>query len=359
MEPIEIAIAGLGNCGASFIQGLVFYNDKKNPKYSNKGLLHQVLAGMKAKSIKVVAAFDIDEDKVGKDISEAIHSGLNVARKVINVEKTGVIVQRGETKDGLIDEIKDKIKESDQKPVDVVASLKSSGASMLLCMTPSGAQETAEYYAGAALQAGVAFVNVTPCFIASDDKWGQKFKDAGIPLVGDDLMDQVGATILHKLILQTLESRGVAVDESYALDVGGGIDSYNTIMRTKAREIKRAIKSKAVSTSAGQQVQIVAGTTDYVEHLENQRHTKIWIAGTYFNGAPLEIDMTMRTFDGDNGGAVLFDVVRATHVALVKEVGGQMPSISAYGFKNPPGGIKTPNEAEKLLSEFILGNLDE
>lgn len=359
MEPINVAIAGVGNCAASFLQGLSFYNDKENPKYDGKGLLHQVLAGMKPKSIKVVAAFDIDGEKVGKDLSEAICSGLNVARKVMDVEKTGVIVQRGETKDGLIDEVKEKIKESGQAPADIPAILKQSGATMLLCMTPSGAQETADYYADAALKAGVAFVNVTPCFIASDEKWGNKFKETGIPLVGDDLMDQVGATILHKLILQTLESRGVQVDESYALDVGGGIDSYNTIMRTRAREIKRAIKSKAVSTGAGQQMQIVAGTTDYVEHLENQRHTKIWIAGSYFNGAPLEIDMTMRTFDGDNGGAVLFDVIRATHVALVKEVGGQMSSISAYGFKNPPGGIKTPVEAEKRLSEFILGNLDD
>ena len=170
-------------------------------------------------------------------------------------------------------------------------------------------------------------------------------------------MDQVGTTLLHKLFLQTLVSRGVNVKESYALDVGGGVDSLNTIMREEARLIKRDIKSKAVASELGQDIEVIAGTTDYVEHLGNERHTKIWIAGEYFNGAPLQIDMYINTVDGENGGSVLFDIVRATQVALLKEVGGPMKAISAYGFKNPPGGPLPPEKAEKELSDFVLGSL--
>ncbi|MHA1700339.1 MAG: inositol-3-phosphate synthase [Promethearchaeota archaeon] len=355
MAIIKIAIAGIGNCAASLIQGLHYYSDDDNKKDNKLGLLHEVLAGLKPKNIEVVAAFDVDERKVGKDLADAIFAEPNVPRHVINIQKTGVIVQRGETKDGIINETKNLIKESQNSPVNVAEILKESSASMLLCTTPSGAQQTAEYYAKAALEAGTAFINATPCSIATNEKWQKLFKNANIPLIGDDLMDQAGATILHKLILQTLKSRGIQVKESYALDVGGGVDSLNTISRMAARETKRLIKSKAVLIPESK-AKIVAGTTDYVEHLGNARHTQIWIAGNYFNDAPLEIDMIMRTYDGDNGGAVLLDVIRATYIALLKEIGGPINEISAYGFKNPPGGVKTPDDAETELSKFILGS---
>ncbi len=355
MEPIKVALAGIGNCASSFVQGLAYY--KQHTGSEATGLLHDVLAGMRVKNIAIVAAFDVDDRKVGKDLADAIFSAPNVARRVIDLGKTGVTVMRGETKDGILDLARDMVLESKAPAVDVAAELNRSGATMLVCLTPSGAQQVAEYYATAALSAGVAFINATPCTIASDPAWGNRFKEANVPLVGDDLMDQVGTTILHRLILQTLVSRGVRVKESYALDVGGGVDSFTTIMREEARLIKRAIKSKAVAGELGQDTQVVAGTTDYVEHLENGRHTKVWIAGEYFNGAPLQIDMMINTFDGDNGGSVLCDVIRATHVALVKESGGPLPSISVYGFKNPPGGSKNPEHAEKQLSEFILGTL--
>ncbi|MHA1680649.1 MAG: inositol-3-phosphate synthase [Promethearchaeota archaeon] len=357
MEPIKVAIAGVGNLASSFVQGIVHYSETSTTDGKIKGLLHDVLAGMKAKNISVVAAFDIDESKVGKDLAEAIFASPNVARKVVEVKQTGVIVQRGETKDGLIPETREYIKESSEAPADIPVILKESGATMLICTTPSSADAVTEYYANAALQAGIAFINATPTSIASNDAWAEKFTEANIPLIGDDLQNQAGATIIHKLILEILSSRGIIIKESYSLDVGGGVDSLNTLLRQKARQTKRNIKSEAVSMSIGQpNAQIVAGTSDFVEHLENQRNTQIWIAGNYFNGAPLEIDMFMRSFDGDNGGAVLFDVVRATNVALIKESGGPMISISAFGFKNPPGGTMPPEEAERMLSNFILGN---
>ncbi|MHA1792586.1 MAG: inositol-3-phosphate synthase [Promethearchaeota archaeon] len=356
MEQIKIAIAGIGNLACSFVQGLQYY--KNNSR--KVGLLHPIMAGLKPKHLSVVAAFDVDERKVGKDLGEAIFSKPNVARKIIEVGNLGVKVLRAETKDGIINETKKYIEESNEKPVNVVDVLKNSGASMLLCLTPSSADETTKYYAQAALDAGVAFVNATTTFIASDEEWANKFKQASLPVVGDDLQNQAGATIIHKLVLEILASRGVNIKESYSLDVGGGIDSYNTLIREKARQQKRTIKSEAVSTAIGQpDAQIVAGTSDFVEHLENQRNTQIWIAGSYFNGAPLEIDMFIRTFDGDNGGAVLMDIVRATQIALMNEIGGPIKSISAYGFKYPPGGSKRPEQAINDLSQFILGNIAE
>ncbi|MBD3188070.1 inositol-3-phosphate synthase, partial [Candidatus Bathyarchaeota archaeon] len=253
MEQIKIALAGIGNLASSFVQGLTYYS--KNGTSQNdgeSGLLHEVLAGMKARNISIVAAFDIDERKVGKDLADAIFAAPNVARKVVDVKPLGVIVHRAETKDGVIPETKEYIHESNQDPVNVPQMLNASGATILICMTPSSADKAAIFFAEAALEAGIAFINATPTFIASDGEWGKRFKDAGIPLVGDDLQNQAGATIIHKLLLEVLSSRGITINESYSLDVGGGVDSLNTLMRQKARQVKRDIKSEAVSRAIGQ-----------------------------------------------------------------------------------------------------------
>ncbi len=344
---IKLAVIGVGNACAALIQGIEFYKNKDH----GIGLLHPNLAGYHISSIEVVAAIDISGNKVGKDLAEAIKA--TDVEPLVEVPDFGFKVAMGDPLDGVIPETEELITPADVPPVDLPELLGESGAEIALCLLPSGADEAVRHYAELCAKARCAFINATPTMIANDPKFQDLYIQAGVPLIGDDLQDQIGATILHKLILTQMKERGVDIKESYALDVGGGPESLNTIHRT--RQIKRDIKSESVASSLNIQAPIVAGTSDYVPHLGNKRNTMIWIVGKTFLGKEVVIDMKIQTEDGANGGSIICDIIRATKVALNQGDKGAIDEISSYGFKKPPKGSKFPKEAEQLLANYILG----
>ncbi|MCW4006066.1 MAG: inositol-3-phosphate synthase [Candidatus Bathyarchaeota archaeon] len=347
MPKVKVALVGVGNCASALIQGLQYYGA---PKQDFVGLRNPSLGGLTPKDIEVVAAFDVDARKVGKDLSEAIFAAPNNAPKVADVPKLGVVVQKGSLLDG-VGESTGKVVEVSQDPtVDVVAVLKSSGAEVVLCLVPSGASVACEFYAHRAIEANCGFVNATPTFIASNAQWAKRFTDAGLPLIGDDLVNQVGSTALHKTLLQLLSKNGVKIDETYQLDVGGGTESLDTMERT--RNAKREIKTQAVASSLPYKTEVVAGSTDYVDFLQNKRDSYFWVSGTYFCNTPMRIDLKFSTVDAPNAGSVLFDVLRAMKLALDKKEKGVLDAVCAYGFKHPPKML--PLEAvEEAFKAFV------
>ncbi len=347
-EKIHLAIVGVGNAASALIQGIEFYKYRQ----TNMGLLRPTLAGYHISDIEVVAAFDISRKKVGKNFTDALNEN-DFPMQVELENHANVHVLMGNPLDGVIKETKEKIDPVDQPPADVIKTLKESGAEIVLCLLPSGANESVTYYAEQAVQAGCAFINATPTPIVNNKNLAKKFQLAGLPLIGDDLQDQFGATILHKLILQQMLDRGVDIKESYALDVGGGTESLNTLFRS--RDVKRTIKSMSVASALNVNAPIVAGTSDYVPHMGNGRNSMLWIVGRGFLGSEIIIDIKIQTEDGPNGGSVLADIIRATKVALNQGAAGPIDAISAYGFKNPPGSPKNPAEASQGLANFILG----
>lgn len=344
---IKLAIVGVGNSASALIQGIEFYKARKN----NKGLLHPILAGYHISDIEIVNAFDISSKKVGKDVALAIQA--NDLPMYIEVPELNVHVEMGEMHDGVIDQTRQIIVPSEASPCNIVESLNQSEAEILLCLLPSGADEAVKFYANQALEAGCAFINATPTAIATDKNFARKFYNKGLPVIGDDLQDQFGGTIVHKLILQQMINQGLEIKESYALDVGGGAESLNTIHRSRA--VKREIKSRTVSSSLNIDAPIVAGTSDYVPHLKNGRNSMLWIVGEGFLGSEIVMDIKIQSSDGPNGGAILADVIRATKIALHQGEAGSVNEISCYGFKNPPKGTETPEKAIKLLADFVLG----
>lgn len=346
-DKIRLAIVGMGNAASALIQGIEYYKDLK----SASGLLRPTLAGFHIGDIQLVAAFDVSSNKVGKPVGEAL--AANEFSIIADLSDYTIPVLMGPVLDGVIEETRDVISPSSEVPVDVEAELREHDAEIVLCLLPSGANEAVEHYAEQALLAGCAFINATPTSIATNKAIAKKYQEAGLPLIGDDLQDQCGATILHKLILQQMIERGVDIKESYALDVGGGSESLNTIFRS--RDVKRAIKSMSVAEALHVDAPIVAGTSDYVEHLGNGRNSMLWIVGKGFLGSEIIMDVKIQTEDGPNGGSVLADVIRATKVALNQGAAGPVDEISAYGFKHPPKTTKSPAEADRALASFILG----
>ena len=351
MTKIKVALVGVGNCSSALIQGVAYYRDIAHEK-QRVGLRHVTIGNYHPSDIQVVCAFDIDRRKVGKDLSDAIFAPPNNTLKFADAPESGVIVQKGPLLDGVGESLKRVVQISDVDEVDVSAELKEKGAEIVLNLLPSGASKASEWYAEQALKAKCAFVNVTPVPIASSDVWRRRFKDEGLPVAGDDLIDQVGATTLHKTLLKLLSENGVKICETYQLDVGGGTESLDTLDRTK--EMKRALKTKAVATALPYETEIVAGSTDFVDFLENRRDSYFWIKGAYFGEAPMRVDIRLCTVDAPNAGSVLFDVVRAVKLALQRKAAGAMESISAYAFKNPPQAQSLAT-AEKRFDEFVRG----
>ncbi len=351
MPKTRIALIGVGNCASAFIQGLQYYGKPKQKDIT--GLRHPKLGGLTPSDIQVVATFDVDERKVGKDLAEAIFAKPNNAPKVADAPKTGVTVQKGPLLDGVGESTRSIVQVSGKPDSDVAKVLKQTGAEIVLNLLPSGAAKASEFYAEQALAAGCGFVNATPNFIASNATWEKRFATAGLPLVGDDLVDQVGSTALHKTLLQLLSLNGVKITETYQLDVGGGTESMDTMDRT--RDAKRAIKTESVASSLPYKTEVVAGSTDYVDFLENKRDSYFWISGTYFCNAPMKIDLKFSTVDAPNAGSVLFDVVRAMKLALNKKQTGSIESICAYGFKHPPKMLAL-EAAEEAFKRFVTEN---
>jgi len=350
LPKIKVAFVGVGNCASALLQGLQYYgNCEKGEECA--GLRRLFLGDFHPKDIQIVAAFDIDSRKVGIDLSEAIFAPPNNAPKIIDVPPSNVIVHKGLVLDGVGEYTKNVVQISNQPEVNVTKVLKESGAEVVLNLLPSGAVKASQWYAEQALNAGCAFVNATPTFIASDDAWARRFEEAELPLVGDDLIDQVGATALHKTLLQLLSMHGVRITETYQLDVGGGTESLDTLERT--RDVKRTVKTKSVEAALPYRAEVVAGSMDYVDFLQNRRDSYFWIRGLYFCKTPMQIDLKLSTVDAPNAGSVLFDVIRAVKIALDRKMRGAILPICAYAFKHPPQ-LMPLETAEKMFADFIM-----
>jgi len=351
MPKIKVALVGVGNCASALVQGVEYYKGATR-KRQKVGLRHLSLGNYRPRDIQFVSAFDIDTRKVGKDLSSAVFAPPNNTLKFADVPASGIVVQKGPILDGVGEALKNVVQVADTHEADVAKELKKNNVEIVLNMLPSGAIKASEWYAEQAIRAGCAFVNVTPVPIASSDVWGKKFEDRGLPVVGDDLIDQVGATTLHKTLLKLLSENGVKICETYQLDVGGGSESLDTLDRTK--ETKRTLKTRAVATALPYKTEIVAGSTDFVDFLENRRDSYFWIKGTYFGEAPMRMDIRLCTVDAPNAGSVLFDVIRAVKLALERKTAGALESVSAYAFKNPPQA-QSLAIAEQWFQDFIQG----
>jgi len=351
MLKIKVALIGIGNCASAIVQGAYYYRNAEKEKDA-LGLKNLLVGDYHPKDVEFVVAFDIDERKVGKDLSKAIFSEPNNAPKIAEVPNLGVEVLKGPVLDGVGEYLKNVVKISRLKEVDVAQKLKESEAGMVINLLPSGAVKASSWYAEKALEAKCAFINATPTLIASDAAWNKRFREAKLPVVGDDLIDQVGATILHKILLKTLADQGVRIAETYQLDVGGGTESLDTLERS--REAKRAMKTKSVEASLPYKTAVVAGSTDYVDFLGNRRDSFFWIRGFYFARTPMQLDLRLSTIDAPNAGSVMLDVIRGVKTALDRRIFGSLISLSAYAFKNPPQML--PLEmAEQWFKEFIDG----
>lgn len=351
MPKIKVALIGVGNCASAFVQGLQYYGKFEKEDYV--GLRNPQLGGLSPRDIQVVAAFDVDDRKVGKDLAEAIFAKPNNAPKVADAPSTGVVVHKGPLLDGIGNYTKNIVQVSNTPDSNVAGILKETGTEIVVNLLPSGATEASRWYAEQTLAAECAFVNATPNFIASDAAWAKRFEEAELPLVGDDLIDQVGSTALHKTLLKLLSMNGVRITETYQLDVGGGTESLDTLDRT--REVKRVIKTQSVSSSLPYKAEVVAGSTDYVDFLQNKRDSFFWISGVYFCNAPMQIDLKFSTVDAPNAGSVLFDVVRAMKMALNKKLKGAIVPVCAYAFKRPPQLLPLET-AEEMFKRFIMEN---
>jgi len=350
LPKIKVGLAGVGNCASALVQGSQYYRNCEK-KEECAGLRYLFLRGLHPRDIQIVAAFDIDSRKVGKDLSEAIFAPPNNAPKIMDVPHSNVIVHKGPVLDGVGEYTKNVVQISNQPEVNVANILKESGAELLLNLLPSGAVKASQWYAEQALRASCAFVNATPTFIASDAAWARRFEEAELPIVGDDLIDQVGATTLHKTLLKLLSLNGVRITETYQLDVGGGTESLDTLERT--RDVKRTVKTRSVEAALPYKAEVVAGSMDYVDFLQNRRDSHFWIRGLYFCKTPVQIDLKLSTVDAPNAGSVLFDVIRAVKIALDRKQKGAILPICAHAFKHPPR-LMPLETAEKMFADFIM-----
>jgi len=349
LSKIRVALVGVGNCASALVQGLKYYSDAVKDADSI-GLKNYVLGGFRPKDIEVVAAFDVHEQKVGKDLSEAIFVPPNDAPRVVDLPPSNVLVNKGPVLDGLGEYTKGVVHISSHQDANVAMILKESEADIVMNLLPGGASKASQWYAEQSMVAGCAFVNVTPSFIASDPAWAKKYETAGLPIVGDDLIDQVGATTLHKTLLNLLSMSGVRITETYQLDVGGGTESLDTHERMK--DIKRNVKTKSIEAALPYPAAVVAGSTDYVDFMQNRRDSYFWIRGVYFCNVPMQIDLKLSTVDAPNAGSVLLDLIRAVKLAMDRKLKGAILPICAYAFKHPPQ-MMALETAEKLFAQFI------
>ncbi len=349
MPKIKVALVGVGNCASALVQGIEYYGNCQSVDECI-GLRNVVLGGFRPKDVEIVAAFDVDSRKVGKDLSEAMLAQPNNVPKLIDVPPYNVVVHKGPVLDGLGEYTRHVVQVSSGPEVGVAKALKESDAEIVVNLLPSGAVKASHYYAEEALVAGCGFVNATPNFIASDAGWIKRFEEAELLVVGDDLIDQVGATTLHKALLHLLSMQGVRITETYQLDVGGGTESLDTLERTK--EVKRIVKTESVESSLPYPAAVVAGSTDYVDFLQNRRDSYFWIRGLYFGRIPMQIDLKLSTVDAPNAGSVLLDVLRAVRIAQDRKQKGAILPICAYAFKHPPQQMPLET-AEKMFADFI------
>jgi myo-inositol-1-phosphate synthase len=358
MGSVRVAIVGVGNCAASLIQGVEYYKDA-DPEMRVPGLMHVQLGPYHVRDIQFVAAFDVDAKKVGQDLADAQLASENNTIKIADVPPTGLVVQRGHTLDGLGKYYRETIVESDEEPVDVVQTLREARADVLVCYLPVGSEDAARFYAQCAIDAGVAFVNALPVFIAGTPEWAKKFEDAGVPIVGDDIKSQVGATITHRVLAKLFEDRGVVLDRTYQLNVGGNMDFKNMLERDRL-ESKKVSKTQAVTSNIEHDLgarNVHIGPSDYVQWLDDRKWAYVRLEGRAFGDVPLNLEYKLEVWDSPNSAGVIIDAVRCAKIALDRGIGGPLLSASSYFMKSPPEQYRDDVAAAKV-EQFIRGEVD-
>jgi myo-inositol-1-phosphate synthase len=352
-KKIKIAIAGMGNCASAIIQGAKYYSE--NPK-DTIGLTAYNLGGYEPGDIEVVAAFDVADTKVGKDVSEAIYAKPNNTITVAEVPHMGVTVQKGPTLDGLGRHLSRIVTNSSEPDVNIKKVLQDSGAEMLVNYLPVGSTNAVRNYASQALEAGIGFLNAIPVFIASEPKWQQAYAEKKIPLAGDDVMSQLGATVVHKTLVKLFVDRGVQIDGTYQLNIGGDMDFFNMLDEERLED-KRISKTSAVKAMADYDIPMRIGPSDYVDFIDNEKICYINLEGKYFGKIPVKLDLKLKVIDAYNSAGIMIDAIRGLKIALDRKLYGPMTSISSYCFKHPP--IQMPyTEAKTAFAEFVEGKRD-
>lgn len=384
-KKIKVAIAGVGNCASALIQGIQYYNsnhsddivtnnttnkNKNIEKQDHSSLTHTTnsttddfigltslnIGGYEPSDIEFVAAFDVADTKVGMDLSKAIFAPPNNAIKIMDIPSFDVKVQKGDVLDGVGKHYSEIVKINDNSSVDIAKTLKDVNADMLVNYLPVGSREATRNYAEKCLEAGVSFINAIPVFIASDPKWQNRFIEKNIPCAGDDVMSQLGATVVHKTLAKLWVDRGVMIDETYQLNVGGDMDFYNMLDEERLED-KRVSKTSAVKAMVPYDIPMRIGPSDYVSFLKNDKVCYIYMKGRFFGKVPVELDLKIRVPDAYNSSGVMIDAIRASKIALDRGIAGPLESISAFCFKHPP--IQMPySQAKSNFLEFVEGKRD-
>jgi myo-inositol-1-phosphate synthase len=355
---VRVGMVGVGNCASSLVQGLTYYRNARGNE-PIPGLMHPELGGYHISDIEVASAFDVSNAKVGLDVAEAIFAGTNNTARFADVEATGVTVRRGPTLDGIGKYLRDEIEESDEPVDDVVDTLRRSETDVLVCYLPVGSEQAAQWYARQALEAGVAFVNCIPVFLASKPEWAQRFAAKGLPLIGDDIKSQVGATIVHRMLANLFRERGVKLDRTYQLNFGGNTDFLNMLERERL-ESKKISKTQAVTSQLDIPLpanDVHVGPSDHVPWLTDRKWAYIRLEGTTFGGVPLNAELKLEVWDSPNSAGVVIDAVRCAKLGLDRGIGGALVGPSSYFMKSPPQQF-TDEEARQRTERFIAG-IDE
>jgi myo-inositol-1-phosphate synthase len=358
MSSVRVAIVGVGNCAASLVQGVQYYAGA-DPRSRVPGLMHVQFGPYHVRDIEFVAAFDVDAKKVGRDLSEAIVASQNNTIKICDVPPTGVLVQRGHTYDGLGKYYRETIEESPEEPVDVVQTLRETRTDVLVCYLPVGSQRAVEFYAQCAIDARVAFVNALPVFIAGTPEWAARFEAAGVPIVGDDIKSQVGATITHRVLAKLFEDRGVIVDRTYQLNVGGNMDFLNMLERERL-ESKKISKTQAVTSQLSHDIgkrNVHIGPSDYVAWLDDRKWAFVRLEGRAFGDVPLNLEYKLEVWDSPNSAGVIIDALRAAKIGLDRGIAGPLLSASSYFMKSPPRQY-ADDVCRDLVEQFIRGEIE-
>lgn len=352
---LKVAIAGVGNCASSLVQGVAFYRDA-DPVAAVPGLMHATVGGYHVRDIHFSAAFDIAKGKVGRDLAVALAAPPNNTIRFADVPDTGVEVRRGPTLDGIGRYLRGLVEEAAEAPDDVARTLRETATDVLVCYLPVGSQEAASWYAEQALKAGCAFVNCIPVFIASREDWRRRFEQARLPVIGDDIKSQVGATIVHRLLTNLFRERGVRLDRTYQLNFGGNTDFLNMLERDRL-EAKKISKTRAVTSQLGHELpagDVHVGPSDHVPWLTDRKFCHIRLEGTAFGEVPLSCELKLEVWDSPNSAGVVIDAVRCAKLALDRGVGGALAGPSAWFMKSPPQQF-TDAEARRRTEVFIRG----
>ena len=352
-DKVRVALIGVGNCASSLVQGVEYYKDA-NPGEFVPGLMHVDLGGYHVRDVEFTAAFDVTTDKVGKDLSEAIWGHPNNTIKFSDVPKSGVTVSRGMTHDGLGKYLSEIVTKAPGETADVVGILKETGTDVVVNYLPVGSEEATKWYTEQVLAAGCAMVNCMPVFIAKERYWDKRFKQAGVPIIGDDIKSQVGATITHRVLMGIFRDRGVRVDRTFQLNFGGNSDFLNMLERERL-ESKKISKTYAIKSTLPYELEeknIHVGPSDHVPWLEDRKWAYIRLEGTSFGDVPLNAELKIEVWDSPNSAGVVIDAVRLAKLALNKGIGGTLGGPSSYLMKSPPKQF-TDDEAREKTEDFI------